>query len=103
MTGFSKSRLARVRAVLDDQVQRGAAPGAVAVLARGGETLIEAAGDLRPDSIFRIASMTKPIGAVAALVGVEEGALRLDDPVDAYLPELASRRVLTRLDAPLED
>src|SRR5450755_1038731 len=103
MTGFSKSRLERVRGVLDGHVQRGAAPGVVAVLARGGETLVEAAGDVRPDSIFRIASMTKPIAAAAALVLVEECVLRLDDPVDEYLPELADRRVLTRLDAPLDD
>jgi CubicO group peptidase (beta-lactamase class C family) len=103
MTGFSKSRLARVRGALDGHVQRGAAPGVVAVLARGGETLIEAAGDVRPDSIFRIASMTKPVAAVAALILVEECALRLDDPVDSYLPELADRRVLARLDGPLDD
>jgi CubicO group peptidase (beta-lactamase class C family) len=47
--------------------------------------------------------MSKPVVAVAALVLVEECALRLDDPVDEFLPELASRRVLTRVDAPLDD
>jgi CubicO group peptidase (beta-lactamase class C family) len=103
MAGFSKSRLERVRGALDGHVQRGAAPGAVAVLSRGGETLVEAAGDVRPDSIFRIASMTKPVAAAAALMLVEECVLRLDDPVEEYLPELASRRVLTRLDGPLDD
>jgi CubicO group peptidase (beta-lactamase class C family) len=103
MAGFSKSRLERVRGALDDHLRRGAAPGVVAVLARGGETLVEAAGDVRPDSIFRIASMTKPVAAVAALILVEECVLRLDDPVEEYLPELASRRVLTRLDGPLDD
>jgi CubicO group peptidase (beta-lactamase class C family) len=103
MTGFSKSRLERVRGVLDGYVGRGAAAGVVAVLARGGETLVEAVGDVRPDAIFRIASMTKPVVAVAALMLVEECALRLDDPVDEYLPELAGRRVLTRLDGPLDD
>jgi CubicO group peptidase (beta-lactamase class C family) len=103
MAGFSKSRLERVRGVLDGHVRRGAAPGVVAVLARGGETVVESAGDVRPDSIFRIASMTKPVAAVAALICVEECVLRLDDPVDEYLPELAGRRVLTRLDAPLDD
>ena len=49
---------------------------------------------VRRDSIFRIASMTKPIVAVAALLLVEECKLRLDDPVDDLLPELANRRVL---------
>jgi CubicO group peptidase (beta-lactamase class C family) len=103
MAGFSKSRLDRVRDVLDRYVQRGEVPGAVALLSRGGETLVEAAGDVRPDSIFRIASMTKPVAAAAALIAVEECVLRLDDPVDEYLPELAGRRVLTRPDAPLDD
>ena len=55
------------------------------------------------DTIFRISSMSKPITAVAALMLVEECVLRLDDPVDDLLPELADRRVLTRLDAPLYD
>jgi CubicO group peptidase (beta-lactamase class C family) len=64
MTGFSKSRLERVRGVLDGHVRRGPVPGVVAVLSRGGETLVEAVGDVRPDSIFRIASMTKPVAAV---------------------------------------
>jgi CubicO group peptidase (beta-lactamase class C family) len=55
------------------------------------------------DTIFRIASMTKPITAVAAMILVEECKLRLDDPVDQLLPELADRLVLKRLDGPLDD
>ena len=55
------------------------------------------------DTIFRIASMTKPIAAVAAMILVEECALRLDDPVDALLPELSGRRVLRSIDSPLDD
>jgi len=101
--GFSKARLQRVRDVLDAHVDRGAAPGLVAMLARGGEIAVHAAGDARPDSIFRIASMSKPVVAVAALTLLEECALRLDDPVDEFLPELAGRRVLTRPDGPLDD
>ena len=58
---------------------------------------------MRRDTIFRIASMTKPITAVAAMILVEECKLRLDDPVDALLPELANRRVLKSLDGPLDD
>src|ERR1700740_853346 len=54
-------------------------------------------------SIFRIASMTKPITAVGAMILVEECKLRLDDPVDEFLPELADRKVLRRIDAPLDD
>ena len=58
---------------------------------------------MRRDTIFRIASMTKPITAVAAMILVEECKLRLDEPVDRLLPELADRKVLKRLDGPLDD
>jgi CubicO group peptidase (beta-lactamase class C family) len=102
MGGFSKSRLERMRDVLDGYVRRGEVPGAIALVSRGGETHVEQAGDVGRDTIFRIASMSKPVVAVAAMILVEECVLRLEDPVDDYLPELASRRVLTRLDAPLD-
>jgi CubicO group peptidase (beta-lactamase class C family) len=101
MSGFSKTRLSRMRDILDGYVRRGDVPGVLALLSRGGETHLEQAGDVAPDTIFRIASMTKPVTAVAALILIEECVLRLEDPVDEYLPELASRQVLTRLDAPL--
>lgn len=103
MGGFSRSGLERMRGMLDGYVRRGDVPGALALVSRGGQTHIEQAGDVSPDTIFRISSMTKPITAVAAMICVEDCLLRLDDPVDDYLPELASRRVLTRLDAPLDD
>jgi CubicO group peptidase (beta-lactamase class C family) len=102
MRGFSKTRLERVGDVLAGYARRGEVPGVVALLSRGGETHLAQAGDAEPDTIFRIASMTKPVAAAAALILVEECVLRLDDPVDDFLPELASRRVLTRLDAPLD-
>ncbi|MER7013196.1 serine hydrolase domain-containing protein [Saccharopolyspora sp. NPDC000359] len=107
---FVEARLARLRQVLSRYVDSGALPGVVAAVSRGGETHVEVIGaqsfdgpPMRRDSIFRIASMTKPITAAAALVLVEECALRLDDPVDPLLPELADRRVLTRLDGPLTE
>jgi CubicO group peptidase (beta-lactamase class C family) len=59
--------------------------------------------DMRRDTIFRIASMTKPVTATAVMMLVEEGKLRLDEPVDRRLPELANRRVLRRIDAALDD
>ena len=62
-----------------------------------------AATPMRRDTIFRIASMTKPITAAATMILVEECKLRLDEPVDRLLPELADRRVLKRLDGPLDD
>jgi CubicO group peptidase (beta-lactamase class C family) len=99
--GFSTERLGRVHDVLARYAQRGEVPGAVALLSRDGQTHVEKAGDVRADTIFRISSMTKPVTAVAAMMLVEECVLRLDDPVDEFLPELASRQVLTRTDAPL--
>ena len=58
---------------------------------------------MRRDAIFRIASVTKQIAAAAAMTLVEECRLRLDDPVDDLLPELADRQVLTRIGGPLDD
>lgn len=108
--GFSKNRLARMRGVLAGYVERGAVPGMVTALCRRGETHVEVIGSkavngdpIRCDTIFRIASLTKPIAAVAAMILVEECRLRLDDPVDDLLPELAGRKVLKRLDGPLDD
>jgi CubicO group peptidase (beta-lactamase class C family) len=110
-TMFSTSRFARLRPALAGYVERGEVPGVVALLARHGETHVEAIGaksagggdPIRRDTIFRIASMTKPVTAAAAMILVEECRLRLDEPVDRLLPELAGRRVLRRLDGPLND
>jgi CubicO group peptidase (beta-lactamase class C family) len=109
--GLSKARLGRMHDVLAGYVERGDLPGLVTLISRRGEVQVDALGTLafggavpmRRDTIFRIASMTKPITAVAALILVEECRLRLDEPVDALLPELADRRVLRRLDGPLDD
>ncbi len=89
----------------DDKV-----PGLVALVACGDEVHVEARGALtiggppvRPDSLFRIASTTKPVTAVATLALVEEGKLVLDEPVDQWLPELAGCRVLRQMDGSLDD
>jgi CubicO group peptidase (beta-lactamase class C family) len=58
---------------------------------------------MQRNAIFRLASMTKPITAVAAMILVEECRLRLDDPADEWLPELGSRKVLRTIDSSLED
>jgi CubicO group peptidase (beta-lactamase class C family) len=58
---------------------------------------------MRRETVFRIASMTKPILATATMMLVEEGKLGLDEPIDKWLPELANRRVLRQIDGPLED
>lgn len=110
-SGLSKSRLARLGRRLAKGVADGELPGVVAAVHRRGETHLEVHGTLafggkermRRDTIFRIASLTKPLVAVAAMMMVEEGLLRLDEPVDDLLPELADRRVLKRLDSPLDD
>jgi CubicO group peptidase (beta-lactamase class C family) len=83
----------------------------VAAVHRGGQTTFEVLGvaakggsePVRRDTIFRIASLTKPITAAATMLLVERGKLKLDEPVDRLLPELAGRRVLKRLDSPLDD
>jgi CubicO group peptidase (beta-lactamase class C family) len=63
----------------------------------------EARQPMRRGTIFRIASMTKPIVSVAALMLLEEGRLRLDDPIERWLPEFANPRVLNDPDGPLDD
>src|SRR5580658_134551 len=108
---LSKDRLARLHTVLARHVDRGAAPGLVSVISRRGETHIDVIGAttagggraVQPDTIFRISSMTKPITAVAAMILLEECVLRIDEPVDRLLPELADRRVVRRIDGPLDD
>ena len=109
--GLSAPRLARLHDVMTTHVESGAVPGLVMLVERRGETHVDAIGTLsldgggpmRAESIFRIASMTKLVVAAAAMILVEECRLRLDDPVDSWLPELADRRVLTAIGAPLDD
>jgi CubicO group peptidase (beta-lactamase class C family) len=104
-------KLDRLHEIMTRHVEQGGVPGLVALLRVQGETHVEALGKLtlgepapmRADSIFRITSMTKPITAAAALILIDEGKLALDEPVDKWLPELANRRVLRRLDGPLSD
>jgi CubicO group peptidase (beta-lactamase class C family) len=114
--GFSKARLDRMRDVMLGHVERGDVPGMVTLVSRRGEVHVEAIGmmaaggpgaigngPMRRDTVFRIASMTKPITAAATMVLVEECKLRLGEPVDRLLPELADRKVLRRLEGPLDD
>ncbi|AKJ03798.1 CubicO group peptidase (beta-lactamase class C family) [Archangium gephyra] len=109
--GFSKEGLERMHAVMAAHVERGDLPGVVTLLSRGDEFHADAMGTLafggtapmRRDTLFRIASLTKPITGAATMMLVEDGKLRLDEPVDRLLPELAHRQVLKRLDGPLDD
>ena len=110
-SGLSATRLARMHESLRRHVDSGRLPGLVALVSRHGVEHAEAIGTLafdrnapmRRDTIFRLASVTKPITAVAAMILVEECRLRLDDPVDEFLPELANRKVLRTIDSELDD
>ncbi len=92
-------------------VAAGRFPGLVTLVADGADVHIDAIGTpsfaddspLRRDAIFRIASLTKPITAVAALTLIDDGLLRLEDPIDDMVPELADRQVLRSVDAELDD
>ena len=110
-TGLSKPRLERLHRVLSGYVERQEMPGLVALVSHHDDVHVEALGTLsfgRPepmqrDTIFRIASITKPVTAVAAMILVEDCKLRLDEPIDPWLPELANRRVLKSISSPLDD
>jgi len=109
--GLSRARLGRMHDVMAGYVERGDVPGLVTLVSRRGVVHVDVIGTqafedptpMRRDTIFRISSMTKPITAAATMILVEECKLRLDEPVDALLPELAERKVLKRLDGPLDD
>jgi CubicO group peptidase (beta-lactamase class C family) len=108
--GFSPSRLARIAAWQQSQVDAGAFSGAVAAIARNGRiAYLRAVGfrdrakmiPLQPDAIFWIASMTKPVTSVAAMMLVEEGKLDLAAPVRQYLPELKDMMVAVETKDPV--
>ena len=109
--GFTDEGLAALDAALARHASNGAVPGLVALVARGGQVHVTSAGhkalgDSAPigrDAIFRIASLTKPVTGVAAMLLIEDGAMALDDPVERWLPELGARRVLRLYDAQLSD
>ena len=109
-TGLTVAGLKGLHAAAEGHVGDEKVPGLVALVARGGQVHVEALGRLAVggppvarDSIFRIASTTKPITAAVTLAVAAEGLIKLDEPVDRLLPELAGRRVLRRMDGPLDD
>lgn len=97
------ARLAEIRPALQGFVDRGELAGVVTLASRGGEVFhaeqigwsdIEEGRPMRPDTLFRIASMTKPVTSVAALMLMEEGRLALSDPITLWIPELTNLQVL---------
>ena len=89
--------------LLDTTVASGAVPGAAALVARGEDIEIVAAGEVEPDSIVRLASTTKPITAAAVMLLVDEGLVALDYPIAQWLPELASPRVVRTPQSAIDD
>ena len=108
---LSRKGLARLHDSMAAHVAAGRVPGLVTLVARGDDVHIDTIGTpsfvdgapLARDAIFRIASLTKPVTAVATMSLVEEGLLRLEEPIDELVPELANRRVLCAIDAELTD
>lgn len=109
--GFTEAGLRKMRDVLTRHVESGRIPGLVALVSRGDETHVEAIGTMRHDggapmrrdTIFRMASTSKPVAMAAAMALVDDCEIRLDDTVEQWLPELAGRQVLARIDGPLDE
>ncbi len=100
--GFSSERLARIGPAIQREIDKGQYPGAVMLVARKGRIVyFESLGQLDPaggkpmrkDAIFRLYSMTKPYTSVAIMMLMEEGKLRVTDPVSRYIPALANLQV----------
>ena len=103
--GLSSERLARISATLKADIEAGRIPGAVIAIARHGKLVAldaygwrdKAAGvAMTTDTIFNIASMTKPMTAVGALMLYEQGKILIDDPLSKYFPKFAQMRVAVR-------
>ncbi|MGJ5066170.1 serine hydrolase domain-containing protein [Bradyrhizobium oligotrophicum] len=110
--GFDPAALAAIGPALAEFVDRGELAGIVSLTSRGGEIVhaetigwrdVETNSPMRQDTLFRIASMTKPITSVAAMMLVEEGRIALADPVSQWIPELADLRVLRDAAGPLDE
>jgi CubicO group peptidase (beta-lactamase class C family) len=111
-SGFVAAGLAQVAPTLQGVVDAGDLSGVVSLIWRKGQVVQvdtigrrDIAGDLpmTRDTLFRIASMTKPVTSVAALMLVEEGKLKLDDPITRWLPEFSGMQVLKDATGSLED
>jgi CubicO group peptidase (beta-lactamase class C family) len=109
--GLSAEKLEKVKSIVQAQVDKQQIAGAVVLVARHGKIAFwepfgkldrKSGQPMRPDAIFRIYSMTKPVTSVAALILVEEGKLKLDDPVSVYLTGLEDLRVYAGKDRTVE-
>jgi CubicO group peptidase (beta-lactamase class C family) len=110
--GLSQSRLDTIPAILRGPIEAGTVSGVVALVWRKGELVrVDTAGlrdvdrrlPMERSTIFRVASMTKPVTVATALTLVEQGRMRLEDPITKWAPEFANMRVLRRPDGPLDE
>ena len=101
--GVSKERLNKIAPVLEENIKAGRFPGFITAVARKGKVVhfetqgfsdVEKQIPLQKDSLFRIYSMSKPITGVALMILLEEGKVRLNDPVSIYIPEFANTEVM---------
>ena len=104
--GFIGTRLQRIDDVIKGEIEAGRIPGAVALVAKGGDIVyhrafgladIDSGRAMRTDDIFRIASMTKAITSVGVMMLYEQGHFQLNDPISNFLPDFAKPRVLVRI------
>lgn len=110
-SALTRAVLDRLHQAMAARVESGSLPGIVTLVAQGDDVHVDVIGamefggdrPMRRDTIFRITSMTKPILAAGTMLLVDDGRLALDEPVTSLLPELAGRRVLTRVDGPLDE
>ena len=109
--GLSKKRLERMRQVLWEYVERKDLPGLVALVSHHDDVHVETLGtvsfdnpaSMKRDTIFRIASLSKLMTAVAAMILVEDCSIRLEDSIEPWIPELAHRRVLKSISSQPDD
>jgi len=108
--GLTSAGLAELHSTSARHIGADRVPGLVALVASGDDVHVEVLGTLSVsgppvarDSLWRIASVTKPVTGAATMALIEEGLIGLDEPVDQLLPELTNRRVLRQIDGPLND
>src|SRR5687768_662178 len=99
--GMSAERLARIKEAVQRHIDNGSVPGAVTAVARNGKLVhleahgvidVETRKPMPKDAIFRLASMSKPVVAVTVMMMIEEGKVRLNDPISRFMPEFASMK-----------
>ena len=110
--GLSQERLDRIHGLVEKRIAAGEITGAVMLVARKGQIAyvdvqgtqdVETKAPMRRDSVFRLASMTKPVIGTAIMMMLEEGKLRLDDPVSRFIPEFKNQQAAVLQAAATDD